>query len=313
VTDAPKPEPEPEPVVVVPVVPEAFVKPEPVVIEPVVIKPVRIGEKLVRPNGETYIARKIDGAEDGLSDVEMYRRAIAAKWNVLLTGVPGTGKTAALEVAAPGMVTMLGTAETEPADFLGQYVQVAPGEYQWMDGALVVAMERGVPLLIDEVGLVDPRAMSVVYSVMDGRGEVNVTMNPQRGTVKARDGFTVLAATNPDAPGVRLSEALLSRFNLTVNVGTDFSAARTMGITERLVDLAEHLDTLRKSGELSWSPQFRELLAAQATEAEFGLILALRNLLMQCPEIERDMVTAKMREKFGDLPARRAIKPLEVG
>lgn len=288
----------------------AFVKPEPVA---EAAKPVLPGDKLVRPNGETYIARKIDGAIGELSDVQMYRDAAAAGWTVFLYGVPGTGKTASLEVAFPGLITMLGTSDTEPADFLGQYIQTGPGRYSWQDGCLVQAMEQGKTLLIDEVGLVDPRSCAALYSVLDGRNSINVTMNPARGVVTAKPGFNVVMASNPDAPGVRLSEALLSRCGLQLEVGTDYNAMRTLGVNERIVDAAEHLDKLRTLGELSWSPQAREILSFKAIEEKMGLIIAIRSLINKAPAIERDTITSKLKERFGDQPAARKIRPLGVG
>lgn len=288
----------------------AFVKPVTVV---EVARPVLAGDTLFRPNGEKYIAREIKGGVGDLSDIELYRTAAAEGWNTLAFGPPGTGKTAAFEVAFPGLITMLGTAETEPADFLGQYVQTAPGRYTWVDGPLVVAMEQGKALLVDEIGLIDPRACAVLYSVMDGRLEINVTANPARGIVRAKPGFSVCAATNPHAPGVRLSEALLSRCGLQLEVTSDYDVMRKLGVNDRIVDAAEHLAKLVETGESSWAPQARELLAFRDMEAKLGLVLAIRNLLNQAPELEREMVTAKLRERFGDLPNVRRIKPLGVG
>jgi MoxR-like ATPase len=47
------------------------------------------------------------------------------------------------------------------------------------------AAESGGVYFIDEIGLIDPKVLSIVYGLMDGRREITVTANPERGTVKA--------------------------------------------------------------------------------------------------------------------------------
>ena len=97
-------------------------------------------------------------------------------------GEPGTGKTALFDAAfGTDMVTMLGTEDTEVADFIGGYV-MRGGSYVWTDGALVEAMERGVPLFVDEIGVIVPEgADHGLFSVMDGRDEIRITGQPRPG------------------------------------------------------------------------------------------------------------------------------------
>lgn len=250
-----------------------------------------------RPNGQTYYGRSIDG----LDDVDVIHKARDNGSNVLAYGPPGTGKTALFEAAfGDSLLTILGTAETEIGDFIGQYTQ-RPGEgYVWVDGPLVVAMEEGRPLLIDEIGLVDPKVMSIIYSVMDGRGELNVTQNPDRGTVHAADGFYIVAATNPDAPGVILSEALLSRFIIQVEIDSDYELARHLGVSKKVVRAAETLDKKRQAGEILWAPQLRELFAVKQNTDAFSESFALRSLIASAPNIDRDEVCNVLSKAFGE-------------
>ena len=275
---------------------------------------VKAGARLIRPNGDTYVARKISADAGELSDVQMLRTAWAKNMNVMLFGVPGTGKTALCEVAAEsGLITILGTGEITADDFLGQWVQTGPDTYEWMDGPLVIAMDKGWKLLIDEIGVIDPRALTQVYGVMDGRRQLTIPANPMRGTIEAQDGFGIVSATNPNAPGVRLSEALLSRMDVMVEVTTSFAVARMLGVNDRIVAVAEHLDKLVKSEEISWGPQMRELLAFKSAEETFGLIFALRNMLNQVPAQDVELVTVQLRERFGDIAGiSRKVKPLTI-
>jgi len=261
-------------------------------------------ESFLRPNGDTYYARKWGEH----SDVAVLRTAREHQHYALLYGEPGTGKTAAVEAAFAdtGLHTVLGSGDTEVADLIGGYVQTPSGAFIWEDGPLLKAAERGETLLVDEIGLIDTKVLSILYGLMDGRREYTVTANPERGTVKAAPGFFVVAATNPNAPGVRLSEALLSRFTLQVEMTTDWSLARKLGVPTQMVTVAQNLSKKRQSNEVSWAPQMRELLAYRDIEKLFGTKFAVANLLAAAPEIDRPLVADVFSRVTGEpcLPAK---------
>ncbi len=72
---------------------------------------------------------------------------------VLLYGPPGTGKTAMVEAAFPDLLTVAGTGDTVVDDFLGSFVPLPDGGYEFVHGPLVVAMREGRPLLVDDATL----------------------------------------------------------------------------------------------------------------------------------------------------------------
>jgi hypothetical protein len=260
-----------------------------------------VGEsKYPRPNGEDYFSR----AWGEHNDVQVLRTSRDISAYVLLYGAPGCGKTAAIEAAfcdqPGGLYTILGSGDTEVSDLVGGYVQTPSGGFQWEDGPLLKAAENGGVLLIDEIGLIDPKVLSIVYGLMDGRREYTVTANPERGTVKAKDGFYVVAATNPNAPGVRLSEALLSRFSIHAEMTTDWGLARKLGAPIPIVTAAQNLAKKQQSAEVSWAPQMRELLAFRDLAKSFGTKFAIANLLAAAPEIDRPVVADVFTRVFGE-------------
>jgi len=254
-------------------------------------------EKYTRPNGQDYYAR-LWGEH---TDIEVLRKARAEKHYALLYGNPGCGKTALVEGAfGDDLYTIIGTGDTEVGDFLGGYVQTPSGGFEWVDGVLTKAVEEGKVLLIDEVGLIDPKVMSLVYGLMDGRDELVITANPERGIVKAKEGFYVVCATNPNAPGVRLSEALLSRCVIQAEMTTDWTLAKKLGVPATITTLAQNLSKKQQSGETTWSPQFRELLAFRDLAKTFGTRWAVSNLIGSAPEMDRPVVIDVATRVFGE-------------
>lgn len=272
-----------------------------------VIESIEADEVYVRPNGMEYHARKWSEHGD-VAALRKGREATAQAFSEgkgspmfsLLYGAPGCGKTALVEAAfSENLFTILGTGDTEVADMIGGYVQTPSGGFEWVDGDLVKAAESGGVYFIDEIGLIDPKVLSIVYGLMDGRREITITANPERGTIKAHPEFYVVAATNPNAPGVRLSEALLSRFTLQVEMTTDWNLARKLGVSSTMVTAAQNLAKKQASLEVSWAPQMRELLAFRDIGETFGTDFAISNLLAAAPEMDRPVVADVLTRAFG--------------
>lgn len=256
----------------------------------------------IRPNGEEYLPRHLMVGETKMQDVTFVRTSVANGLNVLLYGPPGTGKTALVEAAFPDTLTVQGSIETEAADFVGGWVQQPDGTYLWIDGPLPISMEAGKKLLIDEIALIDPRVMAVVYGVMDGRGELVVTQNPSRGVVHAKPGFAVIGASNPDVPGALMSDALLSRFFVHAEMNTDWSVATKLKVGAKITQVTRNLNEKWRNGEVTQAPQLRELIVYRDVAEQFGEDLALSNYLGQVRKENRDVVAAQIEAVFGKRP-----------
>lgn len=260
---------------------------------------------IMRPNGAPYYPRTLFGRLD-IDHILAVHNAMRSN---LLYGPPGTGKTALLEAAFAntGFEYVPGTSDTEAGDFIGSFVPEPGGTYRWVDGPLLRAMEKGVPLIIDEIALIDPRALSIVYAATDGRRECYVTSNAARGTVKAKDGFGLHGACNPDAPGADMSEALLSRMFSQIEYGTDYDLMSHF-VAPNIVTFAKNLEKRRLEGEVTWSPQTRELMAFADMERLFDTTTALANLVSSAPALDRITVTDVLQRAIGVV-----IEPLRIG
>ena len=136
--------------------------------------------------------------------------------NILLVGPKASGKNTLIETlghlytrrirevqcnAYTDLEALLGSATLKSSDQLE--VVFEPSE-------LILAMEQGDFVVLDELNTVNPAVLSVLNSVLDARRRISV---PAYGLVEAHPNFRVFATMNEDYQGVvALNEATESRF-----------------------------------------------------------------------------------------------------
>jgi len=143
---------------------------------------------------------------------------------VFITGLSGNGKTMMIEQVHADLKKELFrvniTIETDEDDLIGHYALI-DGKTVWQDGPVVLAMERGATLLLDEVDLASNKIMCL-QPVLEGNP---LLIKKEGRIVRPKAGFTVMATANTKGKGSEdgrfigtniLNEAFLERFPITV-------------------------------------------------------------------------------------------------
>jgi len=143
---------------------------------------------------------------------------------VFITGLSGNGKTMMIEQVHADLKKELFrvniTIETDEDDLIGHYALI-DGKTVWQDGPVVMAMERGATLLLDEVDLASNKIMCL-QPVLEGNP---LLIKKEGRIVRPKAGFTVMATANTKGKGSEdgrfigtniLNEAFLERFPITM-------------------------------------------------------------------------------------------------
>lgn len=270
---------------------------------------------IVLPNGHTMYPRQVAGH----TDVALMRhlRANSPDLFVRLHGPAGGGKsTVPYGAFGTDLVVMQGHGDTNVSHFVGQYLPLPDGGFEWRDGPLTRAMREGKVFFLDEASRVPSETMAVLMSVADGRRTLNIDDLPGSEPVVAADGFWMVIGYNEYGQGVRpLDDAIKRRFPIAIEVAADFTAAEAAGVDPKLIKVARNLHT-RNAEEKSdgglgcWVPQIADLLVTQKVlDAGLGLEVALATMLSACTDPDSvDWVQDAINDVYG-----MGVQPLALG
>jgi hypothetical protein len=181
------------------------------------------------------------------------------------TGESGTGKTYMTEQACAKLkrefIRVNVTVETDEDDLLGHYALV-DGNTVWQDGPVVIAMERGAVLLLDEIDLASNKVMCL-QPILEGKG---VYLKKVNRMVTPSSGFTVIATANTKGKGSEdgrfvftniLNEAFLERFPITMEVNYPTSSTEKK-IINKVLDSLGVSDTDFADKLVNWANAIRK-------------------------------------------------------
>jgi hypothetical protein len=100
-----------------------------------------------------------------------------------------------VEAAFPDLLTVAGTGDTVVEDFLGSFIPLPDGGFEFVYGPLVIAMRDGRALLVDDAPLIPPKVLAVLYPAMDGRRVITIP-GYRNERVEAGERFYVIAGHN---------------------------------------------------------------------------------------------------------------------
>lgn len=140
-----------------------------------------------------------------------------------ITGLSGNGKTLMIEQICAQekreLVRANITKETDEDDLIGGF-RLIDGKTVWQNGPVIVAMERGAVLLLDEVDLGDAKLMCL-QPILEGKP---IYLKKINRVVTPAPGFNILATANTKGKGSDdgrfigtnvMNEAFLERFSIT--------------------------------------------------------------------------------------------------
>lgn len=211
----------------------------------------------VLPGGRTYVERSLGGYS---SDVEGMRELRKMGKHPLLLGDPGCGKTALIIATFPDVQNEIGHDKLTAFDMLWRPRPMPDGTIQFDPSPLNRAVTLGLPFYIDEIMRCNADALTPLFSAMDGRGYI-VSGNIDGTDLPIKEGFIVVAASNPLVRGAFLPDAILSRFHV-LSVETSEDLLVKLGLDEKLLVIWRNLGKL-ENGEM-WRPSVRDLLSAQS-------------------------------------------------
>ena len=244
-------------------------------------------------DGREYHSREMVFGQSSMEDVAFVRKCRKVGESLMLSSLPGTGKSHLIGAAFPEHSLILGTSETSYRELFGGW-ESEDGSYIWVDGKITLAALEGKPCFIDECAVIDPKLLTGLYGVMDGRSTIEVDGRPASaggGTIRAAEGFWLGFAYNPHVPGAIVSDALASRC-IQIEFSTDYDLAIKLGVDTKVVKAAKEMYELMidPSNQVSWSPQMRHLLKFRdfANDPDLGFEFALSKLVSDVPSTYSD-------------------------
>jgi len=233
--------------------------------------------------------------EDGRSDFEIYDYALDNDINVLIEGGAGSGKTMSVIAYASARgkryFNVSSNAGIDPSQLFGRWIPREDGHgYRWQDGAVTLLVRYGGVLLLNEVNFMPERIMTVLYSLLDDRREIQLLDNGGE-VIKAHPDLLIVADMNAGYRGTHeLSQANNDRWKIKLEFPYDKRIESKLIKSKSILDLAGKLRDQYDRQEISTPISTRGLVAFQRNAHGLGLNLAITSYVNGFDKDERGAV-----------------------
>jgi MoxR-like ATPase len=208
-------------------------------------------------------------------DLEAIIKAGLPKTNVWITGLTGNGKTMMVEQVCAKLkrecIRVQITNLTDEDDLIGGF-RLVSGETVWQDGPVVLALNRGAVLLLDEIDYGTSK-LSCLQSVLEGNG---VYIKQTNRKVTAAKGFITIATANTKGQGDTsgkyvgtngMNEAFLERFGVTLEQDYAPLATERKIIEKKMAALGIAADSQFAADLVQWADTTRKTYAAGGSDS----------------------------------------------
>ena len=232
---------------------------------------------------------------DGKSDFEIYDYALENDINVLIEGGAGSGKTMSVIAYASARnyryFNVSSNAGIDPSQLFGRWIPREDGHgYRWQDGAVTLLVRYGGVLLLNEVNFMPDRIMTVLYSLLDDRREIQLLDNGGE-VIKAHPDLLIVADMNAGYRGTHeLSQANNDRWKIKLEFPYDKRIEGKLIKSKSLLELAGKLRDQYDREEISTPISTRGLVAFQKNAVGLGLNLAIDSYVNGFDKDERGAV-----------------------
>lgn len=218
-----------------------------------------------------------------------------------ITGLSGNGKTMMVEQVCATenreMVRVNITIETDEDDLIGGF-RLVDGRTVWQNGPVIVAMERGAVLLLDEVDLGSNKLMCL-QPILEGK---SIYLKKINKVITPMPGFNIVATANTKGKGSDdgrfigtnvMNEAFLERFSITLE--QEYPAAKT---EEKILSNLLNKSGVQDNEFVSKLVQWADITRKSFYEGVVSEIISTRRLVHIC---EAFVIFDQNREKAIEL------------
>ena len=237
---------------------------------------------------DTYVSRQVAGVED----FTLFDAARRNKWNTLIEGPTGSGKTlfcmAAAARAGLPFFSVTAHAGRTLESMVGQRVQNDKGLWVWQYGPVATLVMHGGVLLFNEANFLPERITSGLFSLLDARRTLELPDNDGE-VITAHPDLVILADMNPHYQGTReLNYAFRNRFAQKIVWDYDPEVEKRLVKSSTLLGVAA--DIRRRPDDVESPTSTNMLMVFEQMYKEFGLDYAILNFLTAYDDAERSSV-----------------------